>query len=128
VTYTIATLVGLAVTVALDVVVLRTRLLRRRAFWTAYAITVCFQLIVNGVLTGRHIVMYDERRVTGLRIAYAPVEDLLFGFSLVAQTLIWWVWLGRRASRRARPARHSPGTATAARRAGPTRTRRSSTR
>lgn len=128
-TYTIATLIGLAVTVALDFAVLRTRLLRRRAFWTAYAIIVCFQLIVNGVLTGRHIVIYDERRVTGLRIAYAPVEDLLFGFALVTQTLCWWVWFGRRANRpRARRARYRPGTATEARRAGPTRTRRSSTR
>ena len=30
------------------------------------------------------------------RIADAPVEDLLFGFSLVVQTLTWWTWWGRR--------------------------------
>jgi hypothetical protein len=27
---------------------------------------------------------------------FAPVEDLLFGFSLVLQTTAWWVWWGRR--------------------------------
>lgn len=94
--YTAATLLGLAVTVLLDTVVLRTRLLRRKAFWTAYAIIVVFQLGTNGILTGRGIVRYDPDQILGLRIVYAPVEDLLFGFSLVAQTLIWWVWLGRR--------------------------------
>jgi hypothetical protein len=33
---------------------------------------------------------------------YAPVEDLLFGFALVVQTLAWWVWWGRRAAVRER--------------------------
>ena len=30
------------------------------------------------------------------RIAYAPVEDLAFGFALVLMTCVVWVWLGRR--------------------------------
>lgn len=114
-TYTAATAIAVVATVVLDLAVLRTRLLRRRAFWTAYAIIVGFQLIVNGVLTGRHIVVYDERRITGLRVAYAPVEDLLFGFSLVAQTLMWWVWLGRRANQRPLARKPTgPGSAPAA--------------
>ena len=109
-TYTTAALLGVAATVLLDLVVLRTRLLGRRAFWTAYAIVVFFQLLTNGVLTGRRIVTYDgdvilgseEPRLLGDgRIAYAPVEDLLFGFALVVQTLCWWVWWGRRLRPRA---------------------------
>jgi lycopene cyclase domain-containing protein len=76
--------------------VLRTRVVLRRVFWTAYAIVVCFQLLTNGWLTGRDIVTYDESRIVGLRLVFAPVEDLLFGFSLVVQTLAWWVWWGRR--------------------------------
>ena len=51
----------------------------------------------NGVLTGRGIVRYDPDAIIGLRIVYAPVEDLLFGFALVLLTLSMWVWLGRRA-------------------------------
>ena len=81
---------------ALDLWVLRTRLLTRRVFWTAYLIVVFFQLLTNGWLTGRDIVTYDEAAIVGVRVAFAPVEDLLFGFSLVVQTIAWWVWWGRR--------------------------------
>ena len=95
-TYTQAALVGLTATIGLDLFVLRTRLLTRRLFWTAYAIVVFFQLVTNGILTGRDIVTYDPAAITGLRLLFAPVEDLLFGFALVVQTLSWWVWWGRR--------------------------------
>ena len=97
-TYTQAALVGVVATVLLDLYVLRTRLLTRKVFWTAYAIVVFFQLVTNGILTGRDIVTYDPDAITGVRIVYAPVEDLLFGFALVVQTLAWWVWWGRRLS------------------------------
>jgi lycopene cyclase domain-containing protein len=101
--YTALALLGVAVAAVLDLVVLRTRLLTRRAFWVSYAIIAFFQLITNGVLTGRDIVTYDPHAILGLRIVYAPVEDLLFGFSLVVQTLAWWVWWGRRGIQRERP-------------------------
>ena len=93
--YTALALVAVAVAVALDLLVLRTRVLARRAFWTSYAIVVLFQLLTNGWLTGRDIVRYDEDAIAGARLVYAPVEDLLFGFSLVVQTLAWRVWWGR---------------------------------
>lgn len=121
--YSAAVVVGVAAGLVLDLVVLRTRLVRSKAFWTSYAICLLFQLIVNGVLTGRGLVTYSPHAITGARVVYAPVEDLAFGFALVLQTLAWWVWWGRRA----RQARTSPGTATDARRVRPTRTRRSST-
>ncbi len=111
-TYTQAAVLGVLATIALDLWVLRTRLLLRKAFWTAYAIVVFFQLVTNGVLTGRGIVFYDGDAITGSssragetpallgdgRIVFAPFEDLLFGFALVVQTLAWWVWWGRRLS------------------------------
>jgi len=95
VSYTVAAALGLVGSVALDLGVLRTNLLRRKAFWTAYAIILFFQLIVNGLLTGLDIVRYDPRTITGLRIAFAPVEDLAFGFALVLVTLSFWVWRGK---------------------------------
>jgi lycopene cyclase domain-containing protein len=82
-----------------DTVLLRTWLLRRRSYWTAYAIVLFFQLIANGILTGRRVVRYDPATILGAHFAYAPVEDLLFGFALVTGTLSTWVWLGRRANR-----------------------------
>jgi lycopene cyclase domain-containing protein len=98
-----------------DLAVLRTRLVTRRVFWAAYAIVVVFQLLVNGVLTGLDVVTYDPATVWGPRIAYAPVEDLLFGFAMVTLTLASWAAVNRRAN-------------TARRRGFDTDTRRSSTR
>ena len=95
-TYTLAAVIGVLVTIVFDLYVLRTRLLRHRAFWLSYAVVVFFQLVTNGILTGRGIVTYDPDVILGLRIVFAPVEDLLFGFALVVQTLSWWVWWGRR--------------------------------
>ena len=46
-THTEASLLGIAVTVVLDLWVLRTRLLTRRAFWVSYAIVLFFQLLTN---------------------------------------------------------------------------------
>jgi lycopene cyclase domain-containing protein len=105
VTYTAAALLGAGFAVMLDLLVLRTKLLRRKAFWASYVIILGFQLVVNGILTGRRLVVYAPAAVLGgstphllggWRVAEAPVEDLLFGFSLVVQTLAWWVWWGRR--------------------------------
>ncbi len=95
-TYTGLAFGAVALTVLLDLVVLRTRLLTRRVFWVAYAIVLFFQLVSNGVLTSRDVVTYASAAILGPRLVFAPVEDLLFGFALVLQTLAWWVWWGRR--------------------------------
>ena len=80
-----------------DLAVYRTRLVTRRVFWVTYAIVVVFQLLMNGVLTGRDVVTYDPGAIWGPRIAYAPVEDLAFGFALVLLSLSVWTRLNRRA-------------------------------
>jgi lycopene cyclase domain-containing protein len=96
VNYTLWTCVAVLLAIVLDLAVLRTKLVRRKAFWTSYAIVLFFQLITNGLLTGLRIVRYDDDRILGLRVVYAPAEDLLFGFALVLATLGLWVWWGRR--------------------------------
>jgi len=100
VTYTAAALVGAAAAVLVDLFVLRTRLVLRAVFWATYPIIVFFQLLSNGILTGRHVVRYDPAAILGARIAYAPVEDLVFGFALVLFTLSLWVFWGRRGVQR----------------------------
>jgi lycopene cyclase domain-containing protein len=108
-TYTQLCLVAVPLSVVLDLAVLRTRLVTRKAFWVAYGIMLFFQLLTNGWLTGRGIVTYADRAIIGTdqavafgagRVLYAPVEDIGFGFSLVLQTQAWWVFWGRRAVRR----------------------------
>lgn len=108
-TYTQIGLVAVLAAGALDLVILRTRLLARRVFWVSYAIVFVFQLLTNGVLTGFEIVRYNPDVIIGSdrprflgdgRIAFAPVEDLLFGFALVLTSMAWWVFWGRRGLQR----------------------------
>jgi lycopene cyclase domain-containing protein len=95
VTYTQAALLGVALAVLVDLAVLRVRLLGRVVFWATYPIVFGFQLLSNGILTGRGIVVYAPEAILGWRLVHAPVEDLLFGFALVLLTLDLWVWWGR---------------------------------
>jgi lycopene cyclase domain-containing protein len=96
VTYTAAAVLGVLVAAVLDFFVFRVGLLRRAVFWATYPIVFVFQLLSNGILTGRNIVMYDPDAILGRRLVHAPVEDLLFGFAIVLLTLDLWVWWGRR--------------------------------
>ena len=97
--YTQLAVLGVAGAVLVDTAVLRTWLVRRRTYWTAYGIVLFFQLVTNGILTGFDIVRYDPGAILGWRIAFAPVEDLLFGYAMVTLTLSTWVWLGRKGIR-----------------------------
>src|SRR5665811_1017145 len=101
--YAVAAAVAVLVAILADLFVLRTALVRSRTWWTAYGIVVGFQLLTNGWLTGRGIVRYSEAAILGSgrivfigdgRIAYAPVEDLAFGFALVLMGCAMWVWTG----------------------------------
>jgi lycopene cyclase domain-containing protein len=95
VTYTVAVTIGVTAALVLDLAVLRTRLVLGRTFWIAYAIVVFFQVLANGVLTGTGTVRYASGAVLGPRLAYAPIEDIAFGFALVLTTLTVWTVLGR---------------------------------
>ena len=77
-TYSQIAVAVLVAVLVVDLAVLRTRLVTRRVFWVAYVIVIVFQLLMNGVLTGLGVVTYDEATIWGPRIAYAPVEEVLF--------------------------------------------------
>jgi lycopene cyclase domain-containing protein len=105
VTYTGIAVIAAAAALALDRWAARTKLTASGAWWAAYGIIVAFQLLTNGWLTGRGIVRYAPEAIIGSghvrfvgdgRIAFAPVEDLAFGFALVLTTCVMWTWLGRR--------------------------------
>ena len=113
--YSALAVTGVLAVLVFDLAIYRTRMVTRPVFWAAYAVIVTFQLLMNGVLTGQDVVVYDPDAIWGPRIAYAPVEDLLFGFAMVTLTLASWAAVNRRAN-------------TARRRGLDTDTRRSSTR
>jgi lycopene cyclase domain-containing protein len=98
-TYTQIALMAVFIAAFLDLEVLQTKLLKRKVFWTSYAIILPFQLLTNWWLTSREIVRYSEDTILGLRIASAPLEDLFFGFALILSVMATWVYLGRKANK-----------------------------
>ena len=125
-TYTQLALLSVPIAIFIDLYVLKTKLVKRKVYWASYAIIVFFQLVANGVLTGVGIVEYSGAKIIGSdtpqdsrppflgdgRIAYAPVEDLFFGYSMILLTLALWVWWGKRGVQReplSGPPRSIPG-------------------
>lgn len=92
--YTLGALLAIVISLAVDRWGTRERLVTRAHFWSAYAIILFFQLLMNGFLTGIPVVTYNPSVIIGLRVAYAPIEDLGFGFGLVLLTLSVWERLG----------------------------------
>ena len=97
--YTQIALGAILIAAFLDIEVLKTNLLKRKVFWTSYAIILPFQLLTNWWLTSRNIVMYSSDTILGIRIAAAPLEDLFFGFALVLSVMSNWVFLGRKGTK-----------------------------
>ena len=93
-TYTGLAIFTLVTALLIELMALKTGILKRPQFYISYAIVVFFQLVTNGYLTGREIVLYDSDVILGLRIVFAPIEDLLFGFSLVFLTMAIWTSIG----------------------------------
>ena len=91
--YTAAAVAACAAVVAVDVLVLRTCLVRRLAYWLTMAIVLAFQVPVDGWLTKHSapIVLYDRAATSGIRPIWdIPIEDFLFGFAMVTLVLAFW--------------------------------------
>lgn len=87
--YTICAAVAAILIVLLDHY-LRTRILRQGLFWVFLGVMFCFKLMVNGYLTWRPIVLYGDEHYLGVRLLTIPVEDFVFGFSLISASIISW--------------------------------------
>ena len=97
--YTLLTVVAVAGVVAYELGRARTGLFRQGSFWLAMAIVWGFQILVDGWLTklSAPIVIYDEDQIIGLRVPWdIPVEDYLFGFSMITLTVMLWLRRGDR--------------------------------
>ena len=89
---------AVVVAILVDLFVLRTAMLTRGIYWLTYGLIFPFQLITNWWLTSRNIVQYSPSEIIGRRLAGAPIEDLLFGFSMILLTLSLWDFFTRRAA------------------------------
>ncbi len=100
--YTVPAVASVAAVFLLELVWLRTGLFRRLSFWIAYAICLFFQVLVDGWLTklSAPVVRYDADELTGWRFPFdIPVEDYVYGFTLIALTLLLWERTRLRADR-----------------------------
>ena len=87
--------------VGLELLVLRTGLLRQGRFWLTMAIVLGFQVPVDGFLTKAEgtIVHYDDAVISGIRVPWhIPIEDFGFGFAMITLTLALWRWWQLRAA------------------------------
>ncbi len=97
--YTLLAVLSVVGTVAVEVFWLRTGIFRKGQYWIAMAIVYFFHVLVDGWLTklSAPIVIYDGGQITGVRVPWdIPVEDYLFGFSMITLTLLLWVRQGDR--------------------------------
>jgi lycopene cyclase domain-containing protein len=91
--YTVPAVLAVLAVCVLELLVLRTGLFRRPAYWLSMLIVVGFQSLADGWLTklSAPIVVYDDQQITGIRFPFdIPVEDFLFGFALVTAVLLLW--------------------------------------
>ena len=89
--YTWASIVAVLVVVAVELLWLKTGLLRKLTFYVSWAIILFFMVLVDGWLTklSAPIVIYNEAKNSGIRFPWdIPVEDYLFGFSLITLTML----------------------------------------
>lgn len=91
--YTLPAVVSVVLVCLWELRVLRTGLFRKRAYWISVVIVLGFQIPVDGWLTKltAPIVLYAPEHTVGFRFPWdIPVEDFLFGFSLITAVLLLW--------------------------------------
>lgn len=89
-TYSDIALYAVMVAVFSDLYIIKSQMLTRGIFWLTWGLILPFQLLTNSWLTNNQIVMYSPEQIIGRRLAGAPIEDLLFGFSMILLTLSLW--------------------------------------
>ncbi|MCM8774554.1 MAG: lycopene cyclase domain-containing protein [Candidatus Omnitrophica bacterium] len=87
--YTLLAIISVFVTIIFDKL-LKINIFKKRIFYLFLFIILIFKLLVNGYLTGKNIVLYNPYFFLGKRLSSIPLEDFLFGFSMVSLTIIFW--------------------------------------
>jgi lycopene cyclase domain-containing protein len=63
---------------------------KKKLFYLFLAVIFGFKLLVNGYLTHTRIIIYNPKYFLGWRLGSIPLEDFLFGFSMVSLGIIFW--------------------------------------
>lgn len=109
--YTLLAVLSVIALVAAERLWWRTGLFRTSRYWISMGIVGFFQVLVDGWLTklSAPIVLYAPAHHLGVRAPWdIPIEDFLFGFSMVTLAILLWERAGDRTSRPAAPAPTRP--------------------
>jgi lycopene cyclase domain-containing protein len=60
---------------------------------SVYAILLVPFLVVNGILTAKPVVMYNDREILGIRLFTIPAEDIIYGLELFLVNLSFFLFL-----------------------------------
>jgi lycopene cyclase domain-containing protein len=93
--YTLLSLISVGLTLILDFS-LKTKIIFRKEFRIFWVIMFVMIFVVDGYLTARPVVLYGSEYFTGFRIFTIPIEDFLYGFSLITSNIILWEYFGRK--------------------------------
>lgn len=96
--YPALSIVAVVVVLGVELLVLRTGLLRQRTYWIAMAIVYFFMILVDGWLTklSAPIVIYDPDDVSGWRPIWDILaEEYLYAWALLTLVLVCWEHAGR---------------------------------
>lgn len=97
--YTVLTVVGIIVVIAVELFIVRSGIFRKLAYWLALAICLSFQILVDGWLTklSNPIVLYNPDQMLGIRFPWdIPIEDFGFGFAMLTTVIMVWQALKNR--------------------------------
>ncbi len=87
---------SLAVLAALAVVTVPTlRRLPMRPLVITALVLIALTTVFDNVIVGIGLVDYDETKILGLRVPFAPVEDFSYTLGAVMLVPAVWTWLGR---------------------------------
>ncbi len=97
--YPTLALLAAALAVALELLVLRTGIFTKVAYWLALAISLAFMIPVDGWLTklSAPIVLYRDADVSGIRPIWSILlEEYAYAFALLTIVIALWVRAGER--------------------------------
>ncbi len=96
--YTILAVLSVFVVILFDLI-LRTRLVLSRKFWVFWVVMFIIIFIINGYLTWRPIVTYGSDFFLNIRLFTIPIEDFLYGFSLLTGNIVIWEYYNKKKAR-----------------------------
>lgn len=94
--YTIPAVISAIVTLALDMLFLRTRIIMTRHFLIFIGFMTLGFLICNGILTALPVVTYNPAEMLNFRFFSIPAEDFIYGFSLITSTISIYEFVKRK--------------------------------